>query len=360
MKKYIWVDTQSQLQVLAEDCMKQSRIGLDTEFIHRKTYHPVPALLQLSVGDVVYLVDVVTLKDIDLLKPMLTSPNIVKILHSAKSDLDVLYILTKTVVSPIFDTQIAEGLVGDRSSASYQYIVEKYMDTELDKGETMSDWLQRPLTESQVDYAAADVKYLMRLHDHYVQQLSEMQRSDWMREECEQICAWVAETNNPDFIQRRLCLGYKQSTPQQRAVLRALECWRENRARDKNLPRPWILHDKGLQSIAKYLPRDPNELLQCDHVTSRFVGRNAKHILKLIEETLIQDENIESPVVSCRDQDQLVDIVREHEKTLGLLSGTLLTRNEAKPFLLGAAFRKPMAGRLACAWRNGIIDTLLN
>ena len=151
-----WIDQQSQLDALITAVGSSSTIGLDTEFVRISTFHPKPGLIQIAVDHDAFLIDPLADPDLKALGHALTGTT-VSILHAAQEDYEVLFRLTGSIPSPVFDTQVAYALLNDKISLSLSGLVAELLGKELSKEQTRSDWTRRPLSEAQYRYAKEDV-----------------------------------------------------------------------------------------------------------------------------------------------------------------------------------------------------------
>ena len=157
----IWVDDKATLDSLCASWMQQARIAIDTEFMRSSTYYPHAGLIQVGDGKGCYLIDPLAIDDLSSLAVLMTHPATVKVIHSCSEDLEVFRFLLGVVPSPLMDTQIAAAYANMGFSLGYAALINDQLGIALDKGETRSDWMQRPLSQSQLHYAALDVAYLL-------------------------------------------------------------------------------------------------------------------------------------------------------------------------------------------------------
>jgi ribonuclease D len=155
-------------------------VAVDTEFMRRNTFYPQVALVQLCFGDKALLVDPLAIQDTSVLVELLTNPQIIKVLHSASEDLEVFQRWLGVVPEPLFDSQRAAALLDMGFGLGYSSLVKLICDVDLPKGETRSDWLQRPLTASQCEYAAQDVAWLLPVWRHLQARCDEQGKTDWV------------------------------------------------------------------------------------------------------------------------------------------------------------------------------------
>lgn len=216
-------------------------VALDTEFIRERTYRPRLALVQIERAGRILLVDPLDLGDPEPLRELLADRNIEKRMHSASEDLEALLCHFGVLPEPLFDTQIAAALTGLGAGLSYQKLIQSLLGITLEKGETRSDWLARPLSESQCRYAADDVCHLGEAADRLDQRLRELGRRAWLEEDCARL---LASAQAPDDPHPHLAMrGAQRLDAQAQARLCRLLRWREQRASELDRPRRWLLEN---------------------------------------------------------------------------------------------------------------------
>lgn len=222
--------------------LQEPAIAMDTEFMREKTYYPELALVQLGRPGEVLLLDAPALGAHPALLQLLRAPTL-KVMHSASEDLQALLHACGELPRPLFDTQIAAGLAGMDPGLSYQKLVEQLCGIRLEKGETRSDWLRRPLSQAQLNYAADDVRYLLDPWKQLQERLQLLGRLEWLQEDCDRLLATADAEDDPH---PHLAVRPAQGLPREaQARLRRLLLWRAERARSGNRPRNWVL-DAGL------------------------------------------------------------------------------------------------------------------
>jgi ribonuclease D len=250
MPDAIWIDRDDELPALAQTLQAQAWIGVDTEFLRERTFFPKLCLLQLAAGGQIWCVDTLRIGSLDPLMPVLTAPLARKIIHSARQDLEAVYLSTKRVMSPVFDTQIAAGCIGLKPQVGYAELVKTLLDVTIPKGQTRTDWSKRPLTRAQLDYAADDVLYLGDVADHLSQRLKALGRESWVLEDCLELEDKQLYEPDPSQAWGRL-RGLAQLAPASRGRAKTIAVWREKQARARDLPRAWILSDAAIFSAAQ-------------------------------------------------------------------------------------------------------------
>jgi ribonuclease D len=270
---------------LAEHCAAWQAlpfVALDTEFMRVDTFYPIAGLLQVSGGDGAYLIDPLRIGDWRPFVALLEAPSVVKVLHSCSEDLEVFLRLTGSLPAPLFDTQLAAGYLNLGFSMGYSRLVQALLDIELPKGETRSDWLQRPLSELQVRYAAEDVLHLVEVYHALMARLAP-QKVEWILEDGAELVANLGREVAPEDAWRDAKLAWKLSR-QQQAVLRALCAWRECEARARNQPRNRVLREHSLWPLARTQPDNLVALARIEDMHPKTVRQDGETLLQLIRE----------------------------------------------------------------------------
>ena len=205
-------------------------VTVDTEFLRETTYWPKLCLLQAATPDEAILVD--PLADGLSLQPffdLLANPNVVKVFHAARQDIEIFVKLSGEVPANIFDTQIAASVCGFGDSVSYDNLVRSVTGVDLDKSSRFTDWSHRPLTEKQRLYALADVTHLRDIYVKLRQQVTDTHRWDWVEDELDVLRSIDTYVVKPENAWERL--KSKLSRPRDLAALQSIAAWRERRAR---------------------------------------------------------------------------------------------------------------------------------
>jgi ribonuclease D len=280
---YRYVEDDAALAACCNRWQQARALALDTEFMRVTTFYPAAALFQVSDGDEITLIDPLRISDWSPLKALLEDTGIVKILHSCSEDLLVFLNGLGVLPAPLFDTQVAASMLEHGLSVSYQNMVRHYFGVDLPKAETRSDWLKRPLTPEQLEYAALDVAYLHQIWDLQGLQLQQLGRSGWMQEECMRLAEPYADEISGDFSNQYRNFGAAwQLGPRQLAALQKLAEWRERRARQRNKPRSWILKDNALFGMAQAMASSKAQLAQIPDVSDNFIRYEGEQVLELI------------------------------------------------------------------------------
>lgn len=259
-------------------------VGVDTEFIWERTFYATLGVVQIGYpdGDAV-LIDAPEIKDWSPLAELMSDPDTVKILHDAQQDLNILHRACGGLPKNIFDTQRTSGFVGLSSTISLSELLKTMLRIRLDKSETRSDWTARPLSEAQIKYAKEDVIHSVDLMLKIMKMAEELGRADWIKDEMrihEDESLYVER--DPDLEMPRV-RGSGSLTHQQRDILRALGSWRELKARQRNLPRGFVLSDEAIISLTKRAPEKPEGIKPCKGFSERNANRNRGAIWDAIE-----------------------------------------------------------------------------
>ena len=329
-----WIETPQALAAFFTH--KPARVGLDTEFVRERTFWPQLALVQIAVGQDVLLVDPLRPGMTDALAGLLGDPDVLKVMHSASEDVVALKWACGVVPAPLFDTQIAAGLANIGGGMGYQKLVEQITGVTLAKGETRSDWLRRPLSDAQLQYAADDVHYLFALHDALVERLQANGRLDWVREDSQRLL----ENSQQDEGERWPHLSMRSAQflepPAQRRLLRLLR-WRDVQARRNDKPRSWILDNEMAVALARTPPVDRAALLRWLEGQPKAPRKLADALWTALD-TPLADEDSAPLARSATDRNKsllkkLQDAVAERTRELGLPEGVLASRRTLEALL---------------------------
>lgn len=256
-------------------------VAMDTEFMRVDSFYPQAGLVQVSDGHQAWLIDPLCIRDWQPFAVLLQSPT-VKVLHACSEDLEVFQRLSGQLPEPLFDTQLAAAYLNLGFSMGYSRLVEQVLGIELPKGETRSDWLQRPLSEMQIRYAAEDVQHLAEVYRQLNARLSDEKRA-WLLEDGAELVTQLSRELDPDSLYEEVKQAWRLR-PQQLAVLRVLTSWRERQARQRNQPRNRILRENTLWQLARNQPKDLSALAQLEDMHPKTVRQDGATLLELIRQ----------------------------------------------------------------------------
>lgn len=274
-----WIDQQADFEELVDTLAVEPRYAIDTEFHRERTYFPRLALVQFAWPTGVALVDPLAI-DVGGLRSLFVSPA-VAVAHAAQQDLDVLTHAVGAVPDHLFDTQVAAGFVG-YGTPSLASLVQGELGFSPAKGDRLTDWLRRPLTEAQHEYAAADVTSLLALQDRLTEQLDELGRLAWAEEACEELRTRPVGATEPDRAWLKL-KDVRSLRATARAVAQAVAAWREREAARADVPVRQVLPDLAILGIAQRQPATVADLLQSRGVDERHTrGRLGREIVEAV------------------------------------------------------------------------------
>ncbi len=354
-----YIDKPEQLSDLCKRILEESWIALDTEFLREKTYYPKFCLLQIATPEWVVCIDPIALSDLSELFSAINDPSITKVLHSCRQDLEIFYQLTGKVTTPVFDTQIAAPLLGFQENPGYAMLVSSFLNVNLSKVHTRTDWSVRPLSEAQIQYAADDVIYLCKIYQMICQQLEELGRLSWLKKDFELL-------NNTELYQISPVNAWlkvkakNRLTGKQLSIVQSLTEWREKTAQKEDRPKNWLIRDDLLLELAKQQPETVAELAKVPGMNERSVRRYGKVICQLIADAMkkspIPLDDKAKNTKKTQKQEAVLDVltaivrIRADENSLNpvILASRkdlekLLFDEEENPLLLG--WRYNMVGR---------------
>jgi ribonuclease D len=316
-----YINRPEQLPLLCEHIQQEPWISLDTEFLREKTYYPKFCLLQIASPNWVACVDPLAIADLTPLFDALYNPNIVKVLHSCRQDLEIFFQITGKIPGPIFDTQIAAPLLGFQENPGYAMLVSSFLNINLNKAHTRTDWTMRPLSQDQIQYAADDVIYLCKIYTIMCEKLEELGRLNWLESD-------FALLNDPELYQLSpenawlKVRGKNKLTGRQLSILQALCEWREQTAQTENKPRNWLFPDDMLLELAKLQPTTQSDLAKIRNINERNVNRYGKVLCALI------DDARQRPPKPLNEKDRPNKKTPQQEAVIDVLSAVVRIRAE--------------------------------
>ena len=245
----------AELVALCSDLGQASAVYLDTEFVGEGRYYPEVGAIQIATDERAALIDPLAVRDLSPLFDVLLAHGIEKVVHAGIQDLAIFFRMMGRPVAPVFDVQIAAALLGYEEQISLANLVHRATGRSLKKSHAFTDWLRRPLTDKQLEYALEDVRCLAPVHDHLVEELGERGRLSWAREDfgaLERAARFVPADPREMYRQMR---GVERLSGEELSRLREIVAWREETARELNVPVPRICMDAVLTELARR-PRD--------------------------------------------------------------------------------------------------------
>lgn len=234
-------------------------ITVDTEFMREKTYYPQLCLIQVAGENNSAAIDALSpTLDLKSFYELLNNPAILKVFHACRQDIEIFYHASGSVPAPVFDTQIAAMVCGYGESVSYETLINKTVGIAVDKSMRFTDWSKRPLSDKQLIYALNDVLHLRKAYAVLEKQISKTGRSGWIKDEMYSLIDPAIYDNNPDDAWKRLRL--RSASPRYLALVQAAARWREQVARERNVPRSRVMKDEIVTEIAHSKPKNFSDL----------------------------------------------------------------------------------------------------
>lgn len=332
-------------------------VALDTEFVRERTYYAQLGLVQVAVGEAIALLDPLPEGCPAALGRLIgRCPTVV--MHSASEDLEALRVACARLPDRMFDTQIAAALAGLGAGLSYQKLIEATLGISLDKSETRTDWLRRPLSERQLAYAADDVRHLCAAAEVIIQRLRQAGRLAWAEQDCARMlaAALAAETNPNPHLSFRPAQRLPAAA---QARLRRLLLWRDVEARRSDKPRGWIL-DNGL--ALRLADRPPTSRAALDHLLDGTPGAPKRLREDLWEELgrPLTDEETDIPLARATESldretlKRLQQAVTDIALQLDIPEGTLAARKQLEALLASGQWPDALGG-----WRRELLEGAL-
>jgi len=287
----MYVTTESELAAVIDDLQDCHKIAIDTEFVREKTYFHRLGLIQIASNGICAAIDPIAVPNLDPLLELFKRRDIVKIFHAGKQDLEIIYRLCNEVIEPVFDTQVAAAMVGWGAQISFAKMVKKVSGKKITKTETYSDWCRRPLSNSQIEYAINDVRYLMPAYDKLISHLKKMNRLEWVQDELKSLMdARNFELPDPRNLYLRV-KNVRTLRPKGLSVMREIAAWRETEARRRDCLAKFIIRDETLLQIARQMPQTVQELHGVRGINGKEINNNGKELLELVKAGMELPEN---------------------------------------------------------------------
>jgi ribonuclease D len=350
---YQWIETQRELLQLVDTLMAQPRYAFDTEFHRERTYFPKLALAQFAWPGGTALVDPLAV-DVTALRPLLESDTQC-VLHAAQQDLDVLTHSCGAIPKRLFDTQLAAGFIG-YGTPSLASLLQGELKITVPKGDRLTDWLRRPLSDDQKSYAASDVLHLLELQDRIVEQLARVGRVGWVEAACEELRLKPASGTDPDGAWLRL-KDVRVLKPRARSVARSVAAWRERRAMSVDSPVRQILPDLAILGIAQKQPQTVEDLAHARGIDERhWRGNLGREIVAAVIEGLRDEVHL-----PANDGEELDRNMRPAITLVSAWVSELARQEKIDTALLGtrgdivALLRNDPDARLSIGWRAELL-----
>ncbi len=281
--QYIYVDNANQLAELCEHYRSQPVLAIDTEFVRTQTLTPCLGLIQVFDGKQVALIDPIAITDLSKFADILINESIVKVAHSCSEDLETLWQHLDIIPKPVFDTQVAAAMLDIGPSIGYANLIENLFSITIDKGESRTDWLQRPLSEAQCNYASADVTHLMAIYENLLVPITEHGFLPYIYDEIQALGVKKSIAMPSDLAYLQLKNNWKLHGVKLQA-LKLLAQWRLDEARRLNKSINFIIKEVALFELAYKLPVTQQLLFDCHNLYAKQARLYGDQLLNIIRQ----------------------------------------------------------------------------
>ncbi len=278
----MYISTQNELLEFIERAKQSEILAIDTEFLREKTYFPQLCLLQMATEEEDVIVDPLTVGPLDTLTELLLDPGITKLFHAGSQDIEIIYHELGCIPTPLFDTQIAAALLGHTLQIGYGSLVSSVCGVTLKKGDSFTDWTRRPLSKSQLAYAADDVIYLPKLYRKMYAKLEKLGRLSWLDADFAALAEEERYKNNPQERYRKL-KRVNQLSRKQLSAAREVAAWREEAAMQRNVPRKWLISDEQIVESCRREPQSIDQLFMVRGISEKLNTSDARAVLEAIK-----------------------------------------------------------------------------
>lgn len=271
-------------QALSEVCQAAANsdfVAVDTEFVRERTYYPILALIQIGTPEFVACIDPLAVSDMKPLETLLANPAVTKVFHAASQDMEIFFHRFGRLPQSVFDTQIAATLLGLGDQLGYANLVKELLNLDLDKTQSRTDWLRRPLDPAQISYAEDDVRHLAAIYPMMRQRLQNAGRLNWLDDDFAALCDERRYRPNPEHAWLRV-KGTQKLRGVQLAILSRLAAWREEMAIASDLPRRHVLADEPLVDLCRLRPHNLDALGKLRGLPAGVAQRHGAALLECV------------------------------------------------------------------------------
>jgi ribonuclease D len=343
----VYIANQESFEAFLDRARLSSVLAIDTEFLRERTYYAKLCLIQLATDSEVAIVDPFELSDLTVMREILEDTDVVKIFHAAGQDLEIIWHEVGCMPKPLFDTQVAAALLGHTQQIGYGALVHAVCGVQLKKIDSFTDWSRRPLSDSQLDYAADDVIYLPKMYNKMHAELEKLGRLHWLDPEFEEMSDPARfQSDERERYKRLKRVG--QLSRRQLAAAREVTAWREFTAQKRNVPRKWVITDEQIVEACKREARTIDDLFMVRGMREKLGTRDARTVAGLMKSAFDaspdtwpepdrsgrNEPNVDAPM------DLMTALVRLRAKENGVAVPTLASHDD----LL----------RVARGYRNGV------
>ena len=353
------ITDQNTLNDFYNKCKIEKVLAVDTEFIRDSTYYPSLCLIQIAGINFAAAIDPLAKLDMSPIWELLLNKNILKVFHAGRQDIEIFFGLMGEIPTPIYDTQIAAMFCGLGDQVGYESLVNNFLGLSINKEHQFTNWLQRPLSQNQINYAISDVTHLINIFPLIRQAIKDNNREEWVTKELEHLSKKELYQVKADEVWKKIKL--KNSNPQMLNLLKYLASWRENECKKRNIPRNRLIRDDVLINISFSKPKTISELKKIRAIPKNLSNDDFFQILEVVDKAQ-KVKREEWPLISTSTSPQISKSSLELLKILlkycseenGLAEKVIANTDDLKSILEGQ--KKNM--KVFTGWRNKIFGEI--
>ena len=353
------ITDQNTLNDFYNKCKIEKVLAVDTEFIRDSTYYPSLCLIQIAGKNFAAAIDPLAKLDMSPIWKLLLNKNILKVFHAGKQDIEIFFGLMGEIPTPIYDTQIAAMFCGLGDQVGYESLVNNFLGLSVNKEHQFTNWLQRPLSKNQINYAISDVTHLINIFPLIRKAIKDNNREEWVTKELEHLSKKGLYKVKADEVWKKIKL--KNSNPQMLNLLKYLAYWRENECKKRNIPRNRLIRDDVLINISFSKPKTISELKKIRAIPKNLSNDDFSQILEVIDkaEKVRREEwplisTSTSPQISKSSLELLKILLKYCSEENGLAEKVIANTDDLKSILEGQ--KKNM--KVFTGWRNKIFGEM--
>ena len=353
------ITDQNTLNDFYNKCKIEKVLAVDTEFIRDSTYYPSLCLIQIAGINFAAAIDPLAKLDMSPIWELLLNKNILKVFHAGRQDIEIFFGLMGEIPTPIYDTQIAAMFCGLGDQVSYESLVNNFLGLSVNKEHQFTNWLQRPLSKNQINYAISDVTHLINIFPLIRKAIKDNNREEWVTKELEHLSKKGLYKVKADEVWKKIKL--KNSNPQMLNLLKYLAYWRENECKKRNIPRNRLIRDDVLINISFSKPKTMSELKKIRAIPKNLSNDDFSQILEVIDkaEKVKREEwplisTSTSPQISKSSLELLKILLKHCSEENGLAEKVIANTDDLKSILEGQ--KKNM--KVFTGWRNKIFGEM--
>jgi ribonuclease D len=353
------ITDQNTLNDFYNKCKIEKVLAVDTEFIRDSTYYPSLCLIQIAGINFAAAIDPLAKLDMSPIWELLLNKNILKVFHAGRQDIEIFFGLMGEIPTPIYDTQIAAMFCGLGDQVGYESLVNNFLGLSINKEHQFTNWLQRPLSQNQINYAISDVTHLINIFPLIRQAIKDNNREEWVTKELEHLSKKELYQVKADEVWKKIKL--KNSNPQMLNLLKYLASWRENECKKRNIPRNRLIRDDVLINISFSKPKTISELKKIRAIPKNLSNDDFFQILEVVDKAqkVKRDEwplisTSTSPQISKSSLELLKILLKYCSEENGLAEKVIANTDDLKSILEGQ--KKNM--KVFTGWRNKIFGEI--